>query len=276
MVNPLDPKSLNDCAENQSDSISRLNFERWSKKGAVDAYRKWTDLYAPEQVIFDKLRDNLRGWDVLDIGVGGGRTTHHLHDRCGSYIGIDYSFEMVKQVRSRFKNCDLRQEDARNLSKFKTNSFDLVIFSFNGIDYVGHEDRVSIFFEIQRVLKPGGHFVFSSHNRDFSGVAQFGWRSYLSTDSVRIFAKKVLNLIPSILDHYRLKDYETQEDEYALINDDDSCFITYYISPTAQISQLERLGFGKTEAYSLDGSLCHQHVPRDDDWMIYYVTQKID
>lgn len=50
--------------------------------------------------------------------------------------------------------------DARDLSTFSDQSFDLVWFSFNGIDYVNHIDRLTILQEIYRVTKPGAILYF--------------------------------------------------------------------------------------------------------------------
>jgi ubiquinone/menaquinone biosynthesis C-methylase UbiE len=67
--------------------------------------------------------------------------------------------------------------DACDLS-FKSNEFDAVVFSFNGIDCLyPYEKRIQALSEFRRILKPGGFFVFSSHNncipRDFNGVIPF-------------------------------------------------------------------------------------------------------
>ena len=47
--------------------------------------------------------------DVLDIGVGGGRTTGLLADDARSYVGIDISPEMLDLARDRFPGHDLRR-----------------------------------------------------------------------------------------------------------------------------------------------------------------------
>ena len=66
---------------------------------------------------------------------------------------------------------DLKSEagkaDARDLSAFADESFDFVLFSYNGLDCVGHADRLQVLAEVHRVVRPGGVFMFSSHNIDW-------------------------------------------------------------------------------------------------------------
>ena len=47
---------------------------------------------------------------------------------------------------------------------FKDGEFDIVLFSFNGIDTLKIEERILAIKEMQRVCKKGGLVVFSSHN----------------------------------------------------------------------------------------------------------------
>lgn len=55
--------------------------------------------------------------------------------------------------------------DASSL-KFENDSFDIVFFSFNGLDYIqSRELRLKAYTEICRVLKKWGFFIFSSHNK---------------------------------------------------------------------------------------------------------------
>ena len=52
------------------------------------------------------------------------------------------------------------------MNEFKDEEFDYIIFSFNGLDSINHEDRLKGLREIYRVLKQDCLFVFSSHNRN--------------------------------------------------------------------------------------------------------------
>jgi SAM-dependent methyltransferase len=105
------------------------------------------------------------GMSVLDLGVGGGRTTSYLSKVASRYVGVDYSEAMVHACRKKFPDRDFQLADASNLSAFKDASFDAIVFSFNGLDsVVPHEKRSRCLHECRRVLRLGGVFVFSCHN----------------------------------------------------------------------------------------------------------------
>ncbi len=127
------------------------------------------------------------GAAVLDLGVGGGRTTPHLLAKAGRYLGVDYSAEMIRLCREKFPGVEFRQADASNMPLLKDKSLDVVIFSFNGIDWLWPlEKRRSCIGECGRLLRPGGVFVFSSHNPR-SIVVWRGW----DPDRVRSFSRRI-------------------------------------------------------------------------------------
>jgi ubiquinone/menaquinone biosynthesis C-methylase UbiE len=106
-----------------------------------------------------------QGSAILDLGVGGGRTTAYLAKRASRYVGVDYAATMVKACRAKFPSLEFVIADAANLEGFPDAAFDAVVFSFNGIDYVlPEQSRRSCFGHIHRVLKAKGILIFSSHN----------------------------------------------------------------------------------------------------------------
>jgi SAM-dependent methyltransferase len=105
------------------------------------------------------------GSAILDLGVGGGRTTPYLAKRASRYVGVDYAPAMVKACRAKFPGLEFVVADAANLSVFPEASFDAVVFAYNGIDHVlPEQSRRNCFGHIHRVLKSGGVVIFSSHN----------------------------------------------------------------------------------------------------------------
>ena len=139
------------------------NLQTYSDEDVVTHYAAATDLLPPERYLFAKyLRP---GMAVLDVGVGGGRTALHLSRGAARYLGIDYSAAMVNACRLRFPNLEFRVADASDLNSIEDGTFDLVVFSFNGIDYLPDDaSRRRALSAFLRVTKPDGRIIISSHS----------------------------------------------------------------------------------------------------------------
>lgn len=139
------------------------NLDVYRTPEVVSHYAGLSYLTAAERLLFEA---HIRtGTSVLDVGVGGGRTTPYLSGLASTYVAIDYSEEMIGICRSKFPGLQFVVGDASDLSGFADESFDAIVFSFNGIDYLApSEKRERCLHECYRVLRHGGTFVFSSHN----------------------------------------------------------------------------------------------------------------
>lgn len=135
----------------------------WNKADVVHYYDHLTGLSPDEMHAFEThLAPGMR---ILDVGVGGGRTTPYLSSIAGRYVGIDYAEQMVQLCRSKFPDLEFHHQDAADMHLFSDRSFDAVVFSFNGIDYLcPDESRLQCLRECARILKDDGVFIFSSHN----------------------------------------------------------------------------------------------------------------
>jgi SAM-dependent methyltransferase len=139
------------------------NLQTYDAPEVATHYARLDYLTPCERLLFETYIPT--GSAILDLGVGGGRTTSYLANRASRYVGVDYAPAMVKACEAKFPNLEFRVADAANLSDFPDASFDIVVFAFNGIDYVLPEQaRQSCLEHVQRVLKANGVFIFSSHN----------------------------------------------------------------------------------------------------------------
>ena len=103
--------------------------------------------------------------DVLDLGVGAGRTAALLAPRAGSYLGIDYSQEMINAARRKLPQFRFAVMDAADMSSLPDKSFDVIFFSFNGLSYLFPDrKRIACIRECRRLLRRGGFFIFSLHS----------------------------------------------------------------------------------------------------------------
>ncbi len=161
----------------KSDDIERMNIESFSSPSSVREYSKKYLRAGEEHVIREYMPS---GSDILDLGCGAGRTTTFIHEKGCDVVGVDISGPLVDQARKNFPGIDFRVMDARKLG-FKDGSFDAVFFSFNGIDNLASlSERRRAMSEIKRVLRPGGFFIYSSHNSLAVPRTPTGWKILLN------------------------------------------------------------------------------------------------
>jgi ubiquinone/menaquinone biosynthesis C-methylase UbiE len=229
------------------------NKTTYSTASIVRHYAQLNALQPAEKAVLKLLQHQSSSIKMLDIGVGGGRTTQHFSKIASEYIGIDYSADMISACRKRFSAVSQKMQfevcDARDMSQFADNSFDFILFSFNGIDYVSHQERLKIFQEINRVGKPGGYFFFSSHNLQ-SLEKEFDVRKQLSLNPLKTYINlamfSLLRLVNRSIDLAHIK-----AADYVIVRDESHNFQlkTYYVRPKEQIHQLSNW-FSKIKVYS--------------------------
>jgi SAM-dependent methyltransferase len=255
------------------DAISLVTSNRtaFAREDVVKFYLNADELMPAEQILLDRLAPRLQNGSLLDLGVGGGRTTPHLLALSSDYTGLDYVPEYVLAMQQRYPAARFICGDACSLDGLEDNSFDFVLFSYNGIDCVSHEGRLGVLRSVHRVLKPGGTFMFSSHNRDYEYFNMKPWqRKIVFSRSYLIFMLHCLYHLPR---HYRMKRLEAYTDDYAIVNDGDHRFslLLYYISISKQVEQLTAAGFTDIEAFDQQG----QPVRTDttSHW-VHYLARK--
>lgn len=233
----------------------------------VQWYASRDDLKPAEAAIFDSLEPALRTARLLDIGVGGGRTTLHLLGRVGSYVGVDYSPDLVAATAARFPEARVELADVRDLRQFGDDEFDVVVFSFNGISSLQHEDRLRGLAEVRRVLRPGGAFVFSAHNRDHERLGLLPWQQ---PDRIgRPMLRKSWEALRATGARREMRRRELSTAGYALVNDEAHGYalLHYYITPREQIAQLRAAGFEDVQIVDTTGTF--GRVLPTDVWLHY-------
>lgn len=144
----------------------------YKKDGVVLHYAVAVDqvgLWKSEEILFTRLF--LPDQRILEVGCGAGRIAFSLH-RLGYHniTAIDYSIDMIRVARAiaeeKAVTMDIRVGDATEL-EFEDNSFEGVIFGFNGLMQIPSSDRRLLAMEeIFRVMKPGTMFFFTTHDRE--------------------------------------------------------------------------------------------------------------
>ena len=206
--------------------------------------------------------------DVLDIGVGGGRTIPIMKQFAENYIGIDYIKEMVNIAAKKFPKECLKVMDARILD-FANHSFNLVAFSNNGIDSVGFVDRQRIIRLVHAVLRPQGYFVFSALN--------YHGRDTTQDVGLRAMLKQLVASPISALNRKRLKKYtiDTGEESIRNLNAHFNGLVATFTTIENQIKQLEHFHFVVERVYDVNGGLVKLGDTAVHSPYVHYVAKKI-
>ena len=257
------------------------NLRAFSSEGGVSYYATLTGwLDRGEQALLAAAFDRFPRPRTLDIGVGAGRTVPLLRDQSESYVAVDIGERMVAAARRQHPGTDVRVMDARTLD-FPGAAFDLVAFSFNGLDGMPVADRAAALSEIARVTRPGGVFAFSSMNRNGPG---FGERFSLTaprpgkpraTERLRVAAKGVLG--------YRNYRYNRR---FAVTGPDvavrtssahNFAVVLVFTSLTAQVAALARHGFAVEQVFdsATGGALPPDHDDTRSVWL-HYLARRLD
>lgn len=143
----------------KSDNLTLDNIRSYAGHAARGDY-----LYGAEDQLLRGLVKS--GMNVLDIGCGTGRVTRALARLGASVDACDLDEAALRDARESTAGMDIEFHlaDARYLP-FEDARFDLVLFSFNGLDFLHPlEERLKVLIEMERLTKPGGNVVISSHN----------------------------------------------------------------------------------------------------------------
>lgn len=209
------------------DVSSEDNHNTFSSDVSVSEYNKVYLKGIEKRVVAKYFTKDMK---ILDLGCGAGRTTRVLKDSGYDVIGVDISKELIDSAKNNHPDIDFRVGDASSL-EFTDDEFDLVFFSFNGLDYLfPKSQRLQAIASIGRVLKSGGLFVYSSHNALNIPKTKM---------SIKTFLSALLTL--KIFTNYRLEKHNMGR------------LTTYYGSLFSEKKDLHKQGFEFVEALAVGG-----------------------
>jgi ubiquinone biosynthesis O-methyltransferase len=144
-------------------SIYDVSADWWGDK--TRWLRTLQNLVPARFSFFDPIVGDWRGQAVLDLGCGGGFMAEALSKRGARVTGIDPSEGAIAAARRHAEANDLEIDylvASGESLPFANDGFDIVVC----VDVLEHvEDLKRVLFEVRRVLRPNGVFLFDTINR---------------------------------------------------------------------------------------------------------------
>jgi SAM-dependent methyltransferase len=220
--------------------------------------------------------------DVLDLGVGGGRTTGLLAPAARSYLGIDLSPEMLALARRRHPGADLRQGDAVDLAGLPDAAYDLVVFSYNGLDALGHADRGAALAAMARVTRPGGRVLFSSLNLDGVSFDERPWhvaggvRSRRFRHHVADAVRHPTAVVRSVRNYRRTHPQREDGAGWARrpLRAHEFRFVVHFATVEEAVAEARTAGLEVVAAYADDGREIAPSTPHTSADYVHYVCRR--
>jgi SAM-dependent methyltransferase len=268
MLRSLSPRRLRTLSE---ESARRKIMARLARGGLLD---DWTGTWTSpaERVILSKYKHELTR-RVLEFGTGGGRMTGHLIQIGNTLVGVDIAADMVNHCREHHPTGTFVQEDLRNLSAWDPNAWDAIYSAHNNFDTFTYNERAALLASVRRLLRPGGLFIFSSHNRGALPPGTGSW------PLVRLRPRRSPRWLArhprAVLNYLRIAMFQHIEDDYAIVVDEalDYSLLQIYIARDAQQRQLSEHGLVLLDCFAEDGAPVDAGAPASQSTSLIYVAR---
>lgn len=153
---------------------------------------------------------------VLDVGAGTGRYSFALKDLGAEVTAVELVKYNLGILKSKGRGVDAYQGDARDLKRFKDETFDVVLLFGPLYHLFAEEDKLQAIREAKRVLKTGGVLFISYLMADYA-IITHGFRDgniIKSIEAGKIDSDfRVKNTSSDLYDYVRLEDIDGLKDK---------------------------------------------------------------
>lgn len=116
----------------------------------------------------NEILKNINNPKIIDVGAGCGKYSIYLSNKGYDVTAIELVKHNLMTLKSKNKNVKAYQGNALNLSKFKDNSFDMVLLFGPLYHLISMEDKLKALMEAKRIVKKGGFILISYYMNEYA------------------------------------------------------------------------------------------------------------
>lgn len=166
-----------------------VNYDKQANWWKRDKPKHNSDFFGRPEVL-EWVKKNGQNKIILDLGCGEGYFSRQLANFSKKVIGVDLSTEMIKLAKKQNQKDKLKIEyhtsDVKKMDIISNNSIDICVGNYV-TNYLTDKKLVAFYKEINRVLKPKGHFILLSPHPWFELTADYGRAMHYKPKDVKNF-----------------------------------------------------------------------------------------
>ena len=116
----------------------------------------------------DEILKKIDNPKIIDVGAGCGKYSIYLSDKGYNVTAVELIKHNLMTLKRKNKRVKAYQGNALDLSKFKDNSFDMVLLFGPLYHLISMEDKLKALTEAKRIVKEGGFILISYYMNEYA------------------------------------------------------------------------------------------------------------
>ncbi|HOB25831.1 MAG TPA: methyltransferase domain-containing protein [Bacilli bacterium] len=191
-------------------------YNKFNEDKRLNTKHAWIEYQTTLKYIHDYLN---KGMNILDVGAGTGKYAIYLADEGYDVSAVELVKHNLRVMESKTDKVKCFQGNALDLSRFKDNSFSIVLLLGPMYHLISNEDKVKALKEAKRVVKDGG-YIFISYCMNEYAILKHGFidGNIISAYESKMIDDKfhILSKSNDLYSFVRLEDINHYKDEVQL------------------------------------------------------------
>ena len=160
--------------------------------------------YTTTMKYIEKYLKKMNNPKILDVGAGTGKYSIYLNNLGYDVTAVELVKHNLMTIKSKNKSIKSFLGNALNLSRFKDNSFDMVLLFGPLYHLIKEEDKIKAIMEAKRVVKENGFILISYYMNEYAVIKHGFMENTIKEDIKNNLIDKSFHITPKDDDLYSM------------------------------------------------------------------------